>query len=132
MEAAKVKGPRARRMEEPLDALAETEGAVGAVLASEDGFALASRLPGEQDAEGLAAAAAAVGQMASETLATVGKGALEVATVEASRLTFLLRRLSFGFLVVLAEPDADMAAMARETNRAAAAVEETVASLAGM
>ncbi len=119
-------------MEEPLDALAETKGAVGAVLAAEDGFALASRLPGEQDAEGLAAAAAAVGQMASETLATVGKGALEVATVEASRLTFLLRRLSFGFLVVLAEPDADMAAMARETNRAAAAVEETVASLAGM
>lgn len=101
------------------------------MVATEDGFLLAARVSRGQDREGLAAAAATMGRVASDTLGRLGRGDLEVATLEASKLTFLVRRVSVGFLLVVADPGADVGAIATEMGRAAASLERAAAALVG-
>jgi predicted regulator of Ras-like GTPase activity (Roadblock/LC7/MglB family) len=117
-------------MDESLEMLTGTQGVLSAVLATEDGFPLATRVGSGQDKEGMAAAAAAMGQLAGKTLEHLGKGELEVATFEASKFTFLVRRLTVGFLLSVAEPEANVGLIATEMNRAAAALEDAASALA--
>jgi len=122
---------RGPRLDESLDALTRTEGVLGAVLATEDGFLLAARVSPGQDREGLAAAAAAIGRVTNDTLRRLGRGDLEVATLEASKLTFLVQRVSVGFLLVVADPGADVGVIATEMSRAAVPLERAAAALVG-
>ena len=122
---------RRPRLDDPLEALTKAQGVLAGVLATEDGFLLAARVSGGQDRDGLAAAAAAMGGAASETLGRLGRGALEVATLEASKATFLVRRVSVGFVLVVAEPTADVSVIATEMGRAAAVLERAAAELVG-
>lgn len=122
---------RRPRLDESLEALTGTQGVLGGVVATEDGFLLAARVSRGQDREGLAAAAATMGRVASDTLGRLGRGDLEVATLEASKLTFLVRRVSLGFLLVVADPGADVGAIATEMGRAAASLERAAAALVG-
>jgi predicted regulator of Ras-like GTPase activity (Roadblock/LC7/MglB family) len=122
---------REPRLDESLEALTKAQGVLGAVLATEDGFLLAARVSGGQDKDGLAAAAATMGRVADETLGRLGRGALEVATLEASKVTFLVRRVSVGFLLVAAEPTADVGVITTEMGRAAALLERAAAALVG-
>jgi predicted regulator of Ras-like GTPase activity (Roadblock/LC7/MglB family) len=124
-------GTEGRRLAETLEALTEISGVVGGVLAAEDGFPLATRLGGVHDREGMAAAAAAIGQLAGQTLGRLGRGALQLAVLEASRATFVVRPTSVGFLMAVAEPEADVSLIATEMRRAAAALEQAASALAG-
>lgn len=118
-------------LDESLEALTRTQGVLGAVLATEDGFLLAARVGPGQDKEGLAAAAATMGRVANDALRRLGRGDLEVATLEASKLTFLVRRVSVGSLLVVADPEADVGVIATEMSRAAVSLERAAAALVG-
>lgn len=106
-------------------------GVLGGVLATDDGFPLAARLRCAQDEEALAGGAAAMGRLVSSVLARLGRGELDLAVLDASKLRFLVRRLSVGFFLVVAEPEANVGLIAAEMNRAAATLEDAVAALAG-
>ncbi len=122
---------RAPRLDESLEALTKAQGVLAGVLATEDGFLLAARVSAGQDRDGLAAAAATMGRVANEMLGRLGRGALEVAALEASKAMFLVRRVSVGFLLVVAEPTADVGVVATEMGRAAALLERAAAALVG-
>jgi len=129
--AADAEATSGSRIHEPLEMLTRTRGVLGAVVATEDGLPLATRLRSGHDKEGMAAAAAAMGQLAGKTLERLGRGGLEVATLEASKFTFVVRRVSVGFLLSVTEPEANVGLIATEMGRAAAALEDAAAALAG-
>ena len=129
--ATEWEAARGPRLDESLEALSRTQGVLGAVLATEDGFLLAARVSPGQDKEGLAAVAATMGRVAADALRRLGRGDLEVATLEASKLTFLVRRVSVGFLLVVAEPGEDVGVIASEMSRAVAPLERAAAPLVG-
>jgi len=110
------------RLEDALEALVTTRGVLGAVVATEDGFVLAARLAGDQDGEALAATAAAIGRSAGAALARLGRGKLQMAMLEASRFRLLVRAALEGYLLVVAEPEANVGLMLSEMEAAAAAV----------
>jgi len=107
------------RLEHPLRALTRTRGVLGAVLATEDGLLLAASLDCEQDAEALAAAAAAMARSSSRALIRVGCGELQMAMLEASKLRFLVRGASGAYLLVVAEPHANVGLIVAEMDAVA-------------
>ena len=113
----------------PLEALIGVRGVVGGMVATEEGLPLAARLGSELDEEGLAAAAAAVGGLASKTLIDLGRGDLEVAVLDASKFRFLVQPIAVGYLLVVAEPDANVGRIVTKMTDAAATLEETAADL---
>jgi len=72
-----------------------------------------------------------MGRVAADALRRLGRGDLEVATLEASKLTFLVRRVSVGFLLVVSEPGEDVGVIASEMSRAVAPLERAAAPLVG-
>jgi len=118
-----------REMQKALDALTGLRGVLGGLLATEDGFPVAARLHAGHDTEAMAAAASAMGRIAVSTLGNLDRGDLEVAAFEATRLTFLVRRLSVGFLLAITEPEANLGFIAAEMSRTAATLEQAAALL---
>ncbi len=131
MSASEGQATSASLMDEPLEMLLGMGGVLGAVVATEDGLPVAKRLPGGHDRDGMSAAAAAMGRLAGKTLDHLGKGRLEVATFEGSKLTFLVGRVSVGFLMSVVEPEAEVELIAKARRQAAAPLEEAGAGLAG-
>jgi len=117
------------RLEAPLDSLTRVRGVLGALASTEDGFPLAARLGGEHDREALAAAAATIARSSSAVLARLGRGELEVAILEASKLSLLVRRVSTGYLLVVAEPEANLGLIVAEMDRASRKLEHAAAGL---
>lgn len=129
--APEAKGTRVSGLQEPLEMLTKVSGVLGAVVATEDGLPVAARLSAGQDQEAMAGAAAAIGRLAGKTLGRLGKGGLELARFEGSKVTFLVQCVSVGFLLAAVEPGGKEALVAREMGRAAAALDEVAADLAG-
>ena len=117
------------RFDIPLEALCGARGVLGGLLATEEGLPVAARMRSEHDSEALAATAASIGLLGSKALASLGKGKLRLAVVDASKLRFLVRRVSMGFLLVVAELETSAGLIAAEMNRAAAALEEAAGPL---
>ena len=111
-------------LQRTLDALVAADDVLGGVVATEDGLVLATRLPVGLDGEALAAAAAAAGSFAERALAGANWGDLEIVALEATKLKLIVCPLSVGYLLTVAEPDADLrplvpqiAGAARDLNR---------------
>jgi predicted regulator of Ras-like GTPase activity (Roadblock/LC7/MglB family) len=99
------------------------------LASTEEGFPLATKLRGAYDSEALAAAAATIARSSVPVLARLGRGELEVAILEASRLSLLVRRVSPGYLLVVAEPEANLGLIAGEMERASRELEHAAADL---
>jgi predicted regulator of Ras-like GTPase activity (Roadblock/LC7/MglB family) len=115
----------ANDLERALDALAGADSVLGGVVATEDGLVLATHLPPGLDGEALAAAAAAAGSFAERALAGANWGDLEAVALEATKLKLLVCPLSVGYLLTVAEPDADLRPLVPRVTGAARDLDRT-------
>ncbi len=118
-----------RMLDDALEALTRTRGVLAAVLATEEGFLLAARLSSEQDGQALAGAAAAIARSSRAALLRLGRGELQVAMLEASKLTLLVCEVRRCYLLAVAEPQANVGLIAMEMNAAVEHLREGAAAL---
>jgi len=117
------------RLDQPLQALTATPGVQAGLVATDDGLPIATRLRPRQDADALSGTAAAIGRLAATAVAGLGKGELQLGVFDAEQFRLIVRPLSVGFLLVLAEPDANLGLIAGRMCSAAAAIEEIAAGI---
>jgi predicted regulator of Ras-like GTPase activity (Roadblock/LC7/MglB family) len=100
---------RARPLDlsEPLERLVAQPGVVAGLVTTTDGLPVAMQVQDEETGEAWAAVAAVLANAAGKLLASYGQGGLLSATFQADRRSVLIRTLSLGFLVAVAEPDLD-------------------------
>ncbi len=124
---------RARTMDltEPLERLVAQPGVVAGLVTTPDGLPVAMRAQDEETGEAWAAVAAVLANAAGKLLASYGQGGLLSATFQADRRSVLIRTLSLGFLVAVAEPHLDgdslsarMRVAASDLERAASTISE--------
>lgn len=113
-------------LQQLLRHLLETDGVVGGVLCSLDGLPLAAALGGNLDEEGLAAAGARLGQMASGCL---GSDGLELAVMDATRLMIVVQPVALGYLVVAAEPAGKIESAMAAARRVGSALDQAAQTL---
>lgn len=121
--------PEGTRLEAPLEALTSRFGVLGAMVSTDDGLPLLVRLQSHHDQEALAAAGAALGKMTCEVLDRLNQGELEMAVLETEEFRFVVRPLSVGFLLVMAESEANVGLLSAEMSKAAAALEKAVSAV---
>jgi predicted regulator of Ras-like GTPase activity (Roadblock/LC7/MglB family) len=119
------------QLDRPLRALTATPGVCGSLVATEDGLPMAIRLQAEHDREALAAAAAVIGRLAARTISAFDRGQLELGVLEAEKLRLMVRPLSIGFLLVLADLDANIGLIAVEMAAATELLERAAAVIGG-
>jgi len=117
------------RFDEPLAALTGTPGVQGSLVATEDGLPLAVRLRRDRDPEALSAAAAAMGRISQRALAALDRGDLELSVLDADQFRLMVSPLSLGFLMVVAEPDANLGLIAADMSTAVEALERAAVAL---
>jgi predicted regulator of Ras-like GTPase activity (Roadblock/LC7/MglB family) len=120
-----------QRLHGPLEALSEAPGVKGALVATEDGLPLAILIQGTEDSDALAAAAAALGRAARRALEGMGRGELELAVIDTSKLQLIICGLSIGILLVIASPGTDLEELSPEISRAAHELERAAGALVG-
>lgn len=98
---------RALDLGEPLERLVAQPGVVAGLVTTPDGLPVAMRAQDEETGEAWAAVAAVLANAAGKLLASYGQGGLLSATFQADRRSVLIRTLSLGFLVAVAEPHLD-------------------------
>jgi len=123
--------PEESGLDSSLAALTSRPGVLGAMVSTDDGLPFLVRLQSHHDQETLAAAGAALGQMTCEVLDRLNQGELEMAVLETEEFRFLVRPLSVGFLLVMAESEANVGLLSAEMSKAAAALEKAVSAVAG-
>jgi len=121
--------PEQRSLDSPLETLTSGPGVLGAMVCTDDGLPLLVRLQSHQDREALAAAGAELGEMTCEVLDRLKQGELEMAVLETEELRFLVRPFSMGFLLVMAESEANVGLLSVEMSKAAAALEKAVSAV---
>ncbi len=112
-----------------LDALMEVPGVVATMVATEEGLPLAARLRTELDEDGLAAAAAALGQLGSRALAGSRHARVQLVVLDASKLRFMVQPVALGYLMVVTEPSAKADPVAERMKSAAAGLGRASAGL---
>lgn len=115
----------------PLEALSKAPGVRGGLVATEDGLPLAILIQGTEDSDALAAAAAALGRAARRALEGTGRGEPDLAVIDTSKLQLIVRILSVGILLVIAEPGTDLEELSPEISRAAHELERAAGALVG-
>jgi predicted regulator of Ras-like GTPase activity (Roadblock/LC7/MglB family) len=115
----------------PLQALTGTPGVQAGLVATDDGLPIAMHLQPRQDGDVLAATAAAVGRAAANALSALGGDTLELGVFDAEQFRLMVRPLSIGFLLVLAELDANVGLIAVGMASAAAELEKVAADVSG-
>ncbi len=103
-----------------LETLMDIPGVLAGMIATDEGLPLAACLRTELDEEGLAAAAAVLGQLGSRALKHIGPGEPELIVLDASRFRFMVQPVALGYLMVVTEPLADADPVAAEMTTAAA------------
>ncbi|MBE9567011.1 MAG: roadblock/LC7 domain-containing protein [Proteobacteria bacterium] len=121
--------PEQRSLDSPLETLTSGPGVLGAMACTDDGLPLLVRLQSHHDRDALAAAGAELGEMTCEVLDRLKQGELEMAVLETEELRFLVRPLSMGFLLVMAESEANVGLLSVEMSKAAAAIEKAVSAV---
>ncbi|GEM_PF-2706648 len=119
-----------RRFDRPLEILTRVRGVLGGLVATGDGLPLAVHMHGDRNGEVLAAAAAAIGRLARRASDRLGRGAFELGVFDGPSYRFLVQPLSVGFLLVVAEPEANVHLISTEMSSSAAALNEAAVSLA--
>jgi predicted regulator of Ras-like GTPase activity (Roadblock/LC7/MglB family) len=113
----------------PLDRLVAQPGVVAGLVTTPDGLPVAMRALDEETGEAWAAVAAVLANAAGKLLASYGQGGLLSATFQADRRSVLIRTLSLGFLVAVAEPQLDSDLLTARMRVAASDLERAASTI---
>ena len=103
--------PRARAFREILSSLATLGGVRGGLIVTPDGLVITSELPVRSAAEPLAAVGATLGRELELGAERLGRGEFRTALFSADDGTILVGSSLVGFLILLSDPSADIAAV---------------------
>jgi predicted regulator of Ras-like GTPase activity (Roadblock/LC7/MglB family) len=95
----------------------------GALVVSPDGFVIAAEVPAAVKVEPLAALGATLGRDLEVGASRLGHGAFQTALFSADDGTVLLAASRIGFVVALAEPQANLEAVRTALSEAVALIE---------
>jgi predicted regulator of Ras-like GTPase activity (Roadblock/LC7/MglB family) len=113
----------------PLERLVAQPGVVAGLVTTPDGLPVAMRALDEETGEAWAAVAAVLANAAGKLLASYGQGGLLSATFQADRRSVLIRTLSLGFLVAVAEPQLDSDLLTARMRVAASDLERAASTI---
>lgn len=116
-------------LQRPVGVAAAAHAARGAVVSTEDGLLVAAQLPEGYDAEALAGAAAALGELAQACAGDLGRDGAELMVLDGTKMRFAVRPVGVGYLMVLGEPESDMADIASAMHNAGDLLDRATATL---
>ena len=102
---------RGRQVRDIVQTVARLHGVKGAAIVAPDGFVIAAEVPEGVAAESLAALAATLGRDLEVGATRLGRGAFQTALFSADDGTLFLATSPIGFVVALAEPQANLQAV---------------------
>ena len=102
---------RGRQVRDIVQTIARLHGVKGAAIVAADGFVIAAEVPEGVAVESLAALAATLGRDLEVGASRLGRGAFQTALFSADDGTLFLATSPIGFVVVLAEPQANLQAV---------------------
>jgi len=102
---------RGRQVRDIVQTIARLHGVKGAAIVAADGFVIAAEVPEGIAVESLAALAATLGRDLEVGASRLGRGAFQTALFSADDGTLFLATSPIGFVVVLAEPQANLQAV---------------------
>jgi predicted regulator of Ras-like GTPase activity (Roadblock/LC7/MglB family) len=121
---------RGRQVRDVVQGLARVAGVRGALLVAPDGFAIAAEVPPNVAIEPLAALAATLGRDLEVGATRLGRGAFQTAVFSADDGTLFLAASRVGFVVALAESQANVQAIRAGLEEAVAAIDSSWAPAA--
>jgi len=99
---------RGRQVRDIVQTVARMHGVKGAAIVAPDGFVIAAEVPEGVAVESLAALAATLGRDLEVGATRLGRGAFQTALFSADDGTLFLATSPIGFVVALAEPQANL------------------------
>lgn len=99
---------RGRQVRDIVQSIARLHGIRGALIVAADGFVIAAEVPSGVAVESLAALAATLGRDLEVGASRLGGGAFQTALFSADDGTLFLATSPIGFVVALAEPQANL------------------------
>ena len=99
---------RGRQVRDIVQTIARLHGVKGAAIVAADGFVIAAEVPEGVAVESLAALAATLGRDLEVGASRLGRGAFQTALFSADDGTLFLATSPIGFVVALAEPQANL------------------------
>ena len=114
---------RGRQVRDIVQTVARLHGVKGALIVGADGFVIAAELPDGVAAESLAALAATLGRDLEVGASRLGRGAFQTALFSADDGTLCLATSPIGFVLALAEPQANLQAVRSALADAVALIE---------
>ncbi|HTO11339.1 MAG TPA: roadblock/LC7 domain-containing protein [Candidatus Binatia bacterium] len=99
---------RGRQVRDIVQTVARLHGVKGALIVAPDGFVIAAEVSGSVAVESLAALAATLGRDLEVGANRLGRGAFQTALFSADDGTLFLATSPIGFVVALAEPQANL------------------------
>ena len=117
-------------MRDIVQTLARLHGAKGALIVAPDGFVIAAEVPQSVAVESLAALAATLGRDLELGASRLGRSAFQTALFSADDGTLFLATSPIGFVVVLAEPQANLQSVRAALAEAVGLIEAAWASAA--
>jgi predicted regulator of Ras-like GTPase activity (Roadblock/LC7/MglB family) len=102
---------RGRQVRDIVQTIARLHGVKGAAIVAADGFVIAAEVPEGIAVESLAALAATLGRDLEVGASRLGRGAFQTALFSADDGTLFLATSPIGFVVALAEPQANLQAV---------------------
>jgi predicted regulator of Ras-like GTPase activity (Roadblock/LC7/MglB family) len=116
---------RGRLVRDVVQGLARVAGVRGALLVAPDGFVVASEVPASVAIEPVAALAATLGRDLEVGATRLGRGAFQTALFSADDGTLFLAASRIGFVVALAEPQANVQAIRGGLEEAVSAIDSS-------
>ena len=114
---------RGRQVRDIVEGLGRLHWLRGALVVSPDGFVIASEVPPAVAVEPLAALAATLGRDLEVGASRMGHGAFQTALFSADDGTVFLAASRIGFVVALAEPQANLQSLRSALSEAVALIE---------
>ena len=99
---------RGRQVRDVVHTVAHLHGIRGALLVAADGFVIAAEMPDSVGVDSLAALAATLGRDLEVGATRLGRGAFQTAAFSADDGTLFLATSPIGFVVALADPQANL------------------------
>ena len=116
---------------EALDRLAGVPGVVGALVMGRDGLPVAARIEDREAGESWAAVAAVLGNLAGQLLDAAERDEMTAAVFTAAQHQFVVLPVGVGYLLAIAQPGADGAALCERARAVADEVNSAAAALTG-
>lgn len=116
---------RGRLVRDVVQGLARVVGVRGALLVAPDGFIIAAEVPASVEMEPVAALAATLGRDLEVGATRLGRGAFQTALFSADDGTLFLAASRIGFVVALAEPQANVQAIRGGLEEAVSAIDSS-------